>query len=260
MFWKNLKTKNKTEIHTWNEYQIHIQRKAFYRGIRLKIKEPGQLHITSSQTLELKQVLSFLNEQKAWIAKHQDKLKQRLANKAESIRLYDQQIVMFLGKELVLRLKQIDAGRHRIELKNSNKDQEFGRQELWIYAKNLSETDLQLYLQNYYKEQAQIFLPILVEKISQKLDYPLSKLSLRLSKTRWGSCNSKGNISLNWALMLFPVSVIEYVIVHELCHLKHMNHSKSFWQLVAKHCPNYKDEVRRLKADAHKTAFLFKSK
>ncbi len=65
-------------------------------------------------------------------------------------------------------------------------------------------------------------------------------LSLRFQKTRWGSCTSKGNISLNCLLMLAPEDVRNYVVVHELCHLIHMNHSKAFWCEVEKVIPEYK--------------------
>lgn len=66
------------------------------------------------------------------------------------------------------------------------------------------------------------------------------KLTLRKMSTRWGSCSANGNISLNLNMIQFPVECIDYVCIHELCHLKHMDHSKDFWEMVACFCPQWK--------------------
>uniref|UniRef100_UPI0018AB9FA7 M48 family metallopeptidase n=1 Tax=Clostridium tertium TaxID=1559 RepID=UPI0018AB9FA7 len=66
-------------------------------------------------------------------------------------------------------------------------------------------------------------------------------------KSLWGSCNSRREIRLNWRLVLMPQFVMDYIIIHELCHIKQMNHSKEFWKLVESHCPNYKESKYWLK-------------
>ena len=72
---------------------------------------------------------------------------------------------------------------------------------------------------------------------------------LRLSAacTRWGSCSHHGGISLNWRLILMPLPVVDYVVAHELAHLKEMNHSPAFWQVVETLCPNWRDLRRDLR-------------
>ena len=67
-----------------------------------------------------------------------------------------------------------------------------------------------------------------------------SKVMVREQKSRWGSCNSKGELRFNWKLIMAPPSVVDYVAVHELCHLKEMNHSAAFWKLVETLCPEHK--------------------
>ena len=74
-----------------------------------------------------------------------------------------------------------------------------------------------------------------------------NKLTIRNQISLWGSCSSKGNLSFNCLLMLTPPEVIDYVIVHELCHRKHMNHSKNFWSEVERVLPNYKESKKWLK-------------
>lgn len=79
------------------------------------------------------------------------------------------------------------------------------------------------------------------------VDY--GRITIRNQKTRWGSCSSKGNLNFNCLLMLAPPRIIDYVVVHELCHRKEMNHSKAFWKQVEEVLPNYRDSVRWLKEE-----------
>ena len=74
-----------------------------------------------------------------------------------------------------------------------------------------------------------------------------NRITIRDQKTRWGSCSAKGTLSFNWRLMLAPPAILDYVVVHELCHLTHMNHSPAFWQAVEAVCPDYRDSRRWLK-------------
>jgi len=102
------------------------------------------------------------------------------------------------------------------------------------------------------QKRAKAYLPYRLAFLAQKhgFSYRLGKLGLR--RTRWGSCTSDGAISLNIALMTLTVGnqhspLIDYVIIHELCHTRHMNHSKDFWAEVAIYDPNYKAHRKALK-------------
>ncbi len=80
------------------------------------------------------------------------------------------------------------------------------------------------------------------------LENRFGNLEVKNYKSKWGTCDSKGNITLNWRLQLLPKDLRDYVIIHELCHLQYMNHSKNFWLLVETFCNNYKS-VRKLLRD-----------
>ncbi len=69
-------------------------------------------------------------------------------------------------------------------------------------------------------------------------------VTIESSKVRWGSCNSKRELTFHWQLILYPVAGLEYVVIHEMCHMSHLNHDRSFWRLVGKHCPNYKEDMK----------------
>lgn len=79
----------------------------------------------------------------------------------------------------------------------------------------------------------------------------LNEIRLKNNTTNWGSCSSKGNINISVRLFFAPENVVNYVLLHELAHLKHPNHSKDFWRLVEKVCPNYKEDEVWLKQNAH---------
>ena len=98
-----------------------------------------------------------------------------------------------------------------------------------------SETELQKIL-----HRAHDLIPRRVAYWAERMGVSFGQISIRRQKTRWGSCSSKGNLNFNCTLVLAPAEVMDYVILHELCHRKQMNHSPKFWQEVAKYSPNYK--------------------
>lgn len=105
-------------------------------------------------------------------------------------------------------------------------------------------------IHSWYQREAADFLPQRFDALVAQTGFKPSGLEIKYYKSRWGSCTSKRVIQLNWRLMMVPETVIDYVIIHELCHLKHFNHSKAFWALVEKHCPDHRAQRRWLKDHA----------
>ncbi len=96
-------------------------------------------------------------------------------------------------------------------------------------------------------DRALEYIPKRVIYFSMLMKVYFGTITIRNQKTRWGSCSSKGNLNFNCQLMRMPPEVIDYVVVHELCHLKEMNHSKAFWEEVEKVMPDYKKHREYLK-------------
>ncbi|MEE1249433.1 MAG: SprT family zinc-dependent metalloprotease [Lachnospiraceae bacterium] len=96
-------------------------------------------------------------------------------------------------------------------------------------------------------DKALVYIPERVKYYAPIVGVNYTRITIRNQKTRWGSCSSKGGLNFNCLLMLTPPEVIDYVVVHELCHRKEMNHSKAFWAEVEKVLPDYKSAKRWLK-------------
>ncbi len=96
------------------------------------------------------------------------------------------------------------------------------------------------------KRARKILIPM-TEEIAEYMGVKYGRIAIRTQRSRWGSCSSKGNLNFNRLLVLLPENVQRYVVVHELCHLKEMNHSKRFWAEVAKYQPTYKADRKQLK-------------
>lgn len=106
-------------------------------------------------------------------------------------------------------------------------------------------------------EEALKVIPERVEYFAKVIGVTYGKITVRNQKTRWGSCSSKGNLNFNCLLMLAPPEVLDYVVVHELCHRKQMNHSKAFLLEVEKVLPDYKEARKWLKEDGSQIITLF---
>ena len=105
---------------------------------------------------------------------------------------------------------------------------------------DVGRTDMRPIIEKYLRNVAAIELPQRTLELAAAHNSPVRKITIRSQRSRWGSCSRRGTISLNWRLVQVPFEVRDYIILHELMHLREMNHSRRFWALVARACPNYK--------------------
>ncbi len=100
-------------------------------------------------------------------------------------------------------------------------------------------------------KQAKAIIPERAEYFAEIMGVKFNRISIKHQVTRWGSCSAKGNLNFNCLLVLCPPEVRDYVIIHELCHLKELNHSQGFWNEVARYCPDYKAHKQWLKVNGN---------
>lgn len=104
-----------------------------------------------------------------------------------------------------------------------------------------------LALKNFYAQQARHYLPERLAYWSEQMDLYPQQLRLKYLKSRWGSCSARGNINLNVRAMQLPRAAIDSILIHELAHLRYLNHGSAFWQLVHQFCPDYAVQHQRIK-------------
>ena len=96
-------------------------------------------------------------------------------------------------------------------------------------------------IDKFYRDNIEKIIPDIVEKYSKLMDLYPTSIKYRKNKRTWGSCNYRNGLNFNTQLCKFPIEIAEYVVVHELAHIKHKNHSQKFWSLVESYCPDYKN-------------------
>ncbi len=103
-----------------------------------------------------------------------------------------------------------------------------------------------------HKEDARAFVHAKIAQFNAHYGFQIRKVAIRDTKSRWGSCSKQGNLNFSYKLLLLSPHIADYIIVHELCHLKEFNHSAAFWALVAETIPNHKSiraELKKIAGD-----------
>ncbi len=116
-----------------------------------------------------------------------------------------------------------------------------------IFTTKPDEADVRPAIERQLRRKAASELPPRVLEFAARHGLSVQRITVRNQKSRWGSCSRRGTISLNWHLIQTPELVCDYIILHELAHLRQMNHSEKFWQEVGRLCPNYREAERWLK-------------
>lgn len=194
-------------------------------------------HQISDKTLQ-----DLLTTKKKWI---DAKLKELPPPKEPSKDTYnDGDRILYRGKEYKIKVVSDSSLRKSdIILKED---------ELWVFKKNNETKETKELLINWYKQQARNLVQTRMNYYNQIINKPIGKVRIKNQKSRWGSCSSKGNLNFNWRIILMPDDMCDYIIVHELCHLKYMNHSKMFWSSVESILPDYKERQRWIKENTTK--------
>ncbi len=205
------------------------------RYVRLEVKPQAGLIIIVPRFYHLAHLSGLLREKSKWILTKLARYA-RLNLVSPRKKLKDGDTILYLGQDLHVCIQQ-NRERNSVKLKQP---------ELIVSIKS-AETELNPLLEGWYRKQAEKMIKERAEELCLELAVTYCRISIRKARTRWGSCSPKGNLNFNWKLMMAPEPVINYVIIHELAHLKEMNHSKRFWQLVAQHCPQYQEHRRWLK-------------
>ncbi len=225
---------------------LKIERIPRQRGIKLLIMPNSTVILQCSKNERESEIKKFLLSHKNWIEKSLRKFK-KIQEEYPQITFFEGQAFPFLGQNYCLQIRRGEAFNIQMTSKFTIQI---------TTTKELSHREIRKILLDFYYRLAQKIIIGRVSKLSQEMSLIPQKISLRKQKTLWGSCTQKGHIQINWKLMAAPLSVLDYVITHELAHLKHHNHSKQFWDEVSKFCPEYKLMRRWLRKEHYSFDFF----
>ena len=210
------------------DFVINIKRTA-RKTIALIIRD-GELIIRCSKFSSNRKIYSLIKEKEHWINKNI--LIQKEKKKISKEKYIDTKTYLFLGEEK--QLKIIEGKNHCVHLT---------KKKIIITGNSLSDNEIKLILSEWYIKEARKILMERTRYFSKLMKLSYNELIIKDYKSKWGLCFSfKKKICLNWRLIMAPLSVLEYVIIHELCHLRVPNHSKKFWEEVIKYRVDYKKD------------------
>ncbi len=213
------------------EYQLEHRPR---RTVGLKITDDG-LVVHAPKRIFNFQLQKILAEKSNWIIK---KLEARKKNYIPPIDWQDGETLQLLANPITLYVVH----------NSKNKQPQFDHDSLTITTPEADNPEVIKHkVIQWYKKQALIDFSRRLEILAAKLNLPTPPLKLSNAQSRWGSCSSQGSIRLNWRLLQAPPHIINYVICHELAHLKEMNHSAKFWAVVNSIYPEYKNAEKELK-------------
>lgn len=226
------------EIIQFESFQLEIWRRPRQRNLRLSVRADGRLRVTCNRRVAKRDILQFVDDSRDFIARRMLEVESVL-KKHPPKRYLSGETLLFLGESL--RVEVIWTWTSRIEIRRSE-------DEIEILAPLASTViDRSRAIELHFRRVGREYLTQRMRFWIQHTGMRPRSLAIRGQNTRWGSCTSRGAISLNWKLLATPPEIIDYVIVHELAHLQHMNHSPRFWHAVERWLPNYRDLRRRLK-------------
>jgi len=206
------------------------------RGVGLKVDENG-LTVSAPSTMPMARIEALVRESERWVVR---KIAEWRHRKVDPVAWREGERIPFLGGGLTLRLAR--GARSRADRKDG---------ELWVVTRDGTDTQVEQAVVRWYKRIAHTHLGERLQVLAQAAQLAIPTLTISSAMGRWGSCSSSREIRLTWRLMKAPPDLVDYVICHELAHLRHMNHSNAFCAEVARQCPDYRQRRARLNEMDH---------
>lgn len=215
------------------------------KTVALIVENDGRLVVRAPQHLSLQQIRGMVDLKAGWIKKKRDQLQvMRATNPLFAPKHYEpgEQFV-FLGKFYPLKI-----------VSNSRPLLQFS-EEYFLLAQKALPRAKQVFV-DWYREQARKICTQRAAEFVPCIGVYYDRIRISSARTRWGSCSSRGTLSFTWRLVLTPLEIIDYVIVHELAHLHQPNHSSKFWAIVEQTLPDFKRRRAWLKKNGRQIQFF----
>ncbi|MBM7556774.1 M48 family metallopeptidase [Halanaerobacter jeridensis] len=219
------------------------------KTVGLEVSIEDGVKIRAPKRLSQAEIESIVEKKAEWILKKQNKLSdvKPAPNPKEFL---SGEKLPYLGRRYRIKLQESDNVKQvKVKLYQGK---------FWLMiSKSVAEADdrrelIREEVIQWYRSHADAKIKERVKKYQQQIGEEPNAIKVKKQKKRWGSCSSKRNLNFNWKLIMAPMSVIDYLVVHELAHLKYPNHSKEFWQLVEAVIPNYEEKQEWLRINGRR--------
>lgn len=215
------------------------------KNIRLQMDNQGVLTLVVPWFMPKIGAESFIKKHTLWIEKQILKIEKQQELRPK-IKYQNGDLFYYFGDRVKLAIIPFDKKRPAIKIRDD-------KMIINLYrgiSREDGVRDIKKSIEKFYRKKAEEVIHDRLQFFNEYYGFRYNRVTLRNQKTRWGSCSMLKNLNFNWRLIMAPIEVIDYVVVHEMCHLKQMNHSFRFWALVAEAIPNYK-EVRKWLRNNH---------
>lgn len=197
----------------------------------------GQVEVRTPHHVKHEEIHRWVCEKAEWV---KERLAEHRTQESEKPAIYHGGNLLFLGAQRSL---SMEIGSPGITEKNNT-----------LLIRHRANTNIPALLEKWLKEEARLYLLERISEIGELMQEKQRITDIRFRKTRskWGHCTSSGVLQFNWLIIMAPPEVIDYLIIHELSHLEHLNHSPAFWKRVAIFCPDYRQQRNWLRINGHR--------
>jgi len=214
-------------------HYIHVLKPSL-KHIYLSLNDEGTLVIKAGK-ISLNEIERILIKRASWIQKAYEQFYTR---KGKAVTFNTSSELYFLGKPYPLKLMKHEKKQTTLNFENNLFILYYSTYDTKIFQKKINQ---------FYKKAIEEYLPPYIKQWENKMQLYSLSIKFRKTKRQWGSCSSRNNLSFNTMLMKLPNEIIQYIIVHEISHIKYKHHQKEFWDFVSKYQPEYKTIHQRLK-------------
>ncbi|TDL77965.1 M48 family metallopeptidase [Peribacillus frigoritolerans] len=231
-------------IHTYSgetiQYEVAYKNR---KSIGLRMDQYGNVEVLAPKGTSDERVLQAIEENWDLIQAKAKEMKERLLGPKEKVYEHGERF-LYLGRDYPIQVVHDET----IEQDHAV----FKGEKLQIYVKQLEDEKIKQALKRFYYQQCKTIVEKSIK--SYQSNFKMKPRSVRIvdSKKNWGTCDAKQQLTFNWKLAMAPQKVIDYVVVHEMCHMVHLNHDRSFWRLVGKIMPGYKEQEHWLAVSSWK--------
>ena len=212
------------------EYTVIKQKR---KTATIVITEQQEIHVKVPKYMTKKQIDWLVKQHEEWILKTIEKKKVL----SETKDWYKTHKLLFLGEYWPVTIIEDPLKAPKVDF----------NVEGFIMVSDGSEKNARQAVEKFYRTKAKEMLLPLAERYAETVGVSFQKITIRNQKTRWGSCSSKGNLSFNLKILCAPIEMIEYVVLHEIMHIRRFNHSKEFWKDIEELMPDYKRRMNYFK-------------